>query len=407
MSTTTAPSQIPSTTASSNSPNASTARRTATRPQIEFNQPVVGRWWLWGVVALGIASLGTILLTRPGVLAAIASSGGKNAPQPVAIEPKTDLSDAGRVSCLGRIEPRSRVIKLSAPTSPEGNRVQKLLVDESDRVEQGQLLAVLDTYERREAVVAEKQGSVKVAEAKLAQVKAGAKPGDIAAQQAMVIRAESGLQQAENEYKRVDTLRQKSVNLIAESEVDKRRMERDTAKQTLEHAKAQLVAVKEVRDVDVKLAQAEISEANAELAKANADLASAQLIAPIDGTILKVHARSGERVGDKGVVEIGDVDHMYVVAEVYEADVQLIAEKQQARIQLPSWKDEISGVVEQIGSQIGRKITLDNDPVADTDARVIEVRIRLSDSDSAKVRRMTNMRVEVTIETGHPNREAR
>jgi HlyD family secretion protein len=400
MSTTTAPSSPPTSTTSS-------PRRAATRPQIEFTQPAASRWWLWGLVLLGIVSLGTILLTRPGVVTALLSSNEKNAPKSETSELKVDLDNVGRVSCLGRIEPRSRVIKLSAPTSPEGNRVQRLLVDESDRVKQGQLLAILDTFERREAVVSEKEGSVKVAEAKLAQVKAGAKPGDIAAQHAMVIRAESGVKQAEDEYERVETLRQKNNKLISASDVDRRRMERDTAQQTLEHAKAQLAAVKEVRDVDVRLAEAEIAEAKAELAKANADLASAQLIAPIDGTILKVHARSGERVGDRGVVEMGEVDHMYVVAEVYEADVQSIAEGQTAHIQLPSWKEEISGVVDQIGSQIGRKITLDNDPVADTDARVIEVRIRLGDSDSAKVRRMTNMRVEVTIETGHANREGR
>lgn len=383
-------------TATAPSGTSGSPRRVLPHPEIDFAPQSSVRWW-WLLILLGLGSLGTAYFLRPGLFSA-SMDGAKPATAAGPTEPVMPKA-IDRVTCLGRIEPKSRVIRLSAPTSPEGNRVDKLLVDESERVAKGQLLAVLDTHERREAVVAEKEGSVHVAEAKLAQVKAGAKAGDIAAQHAMVIRAESALLQAELEYKRVETLRQKNAATIAASEVDKRRMERDTAKQTLEHARSQLEAVKEIRDVDIKLAEAEIARANAELAKAKADLAAARLVSPIDGTILKVHARSGERVGDKGVVELGDVDHMYVVAEVYEADVQELAEGQRAHIRLPSWKQEIEGVVEQIGSVIGRKITLDNDPVADTDARVIEVRIRLDDAESAKVQRMTNMRVEVAIET--------
>ena len=41
----------------------------------------------------------------------------------------------------------------------------------------------------------------------------------------------------------------------------------------------------------------------------------------MDGQILYVHTSPGERVGVKGVVEIGRTDKMYAVAEVYETDI--------------------------------------------------------------------------------------
>lgn len=42
---------------------------------------------------------------------------------------------------------------------------------------------------------------------------------------------------------------------------------------------------------------------------------------------------------------------------------------------------------------------LDTDPVADVDARVVEVKIRLHPEDSQKVANLTNLQVNVVIET--------
>ena len=43
------------------------------------------------------------------------------------------------VTALGKLQPQGEVIKLSAPTSTNGNRVDRLLVKEGDRVKAGQV----------------------------------------------------------------------------------------------------------------------------------------------------------------------------------------------------------------------------------------------------------------------------
>ncbi len=48
------------------------------------------------------------------------------------------------VTALGRLEPNGEVIKLSAPTANEGNRVEQLLVKEGDRVKVGQVIAIME-----------------------------------------------------------------------------------------------------------------------------------------------------------------------------------------------------------------------------------------------------------------------
>jgi HlyD family secretion protein len=53
-----------------------------------------------------------------------------------------------QVVALGRIEPASRVIKVSAS---EAGRLNLLLVSQGDQVEKGQILAYLDRYSVRQA----------------------------------------------------------------------------------------------------------------------------------------------------------------------------------------------------------------------------------------------------------------
>src|SRR6476469_4548266 len=47
------------------------------------------------------------------------------------------------IAALGRLEPQGEVIHLSAPPTSEGVRVAQLLVKENDRVQPGQVIAIL------------------------------------------------------------------------------------------------------------------------------------------------------------------------------------------------------------------------------------------------------------------------
>jgi HlyD family secretion protein len=53
--------------------------------------------------------------------------------------------------------------------------------------------------------------------------------------------------------------------------------------------------------------------------------------------------------------------------------------------------------VDHIGLQIGKKDVLDTDPAADTDARVVEVKIRLDPEASQVVAGLTYLQVNVKI----------
>jgi hypothetical protein len=56
----------------------------------------------------------------------------------------------------------------------------------------------------------------------------------------------------------------------------------------------------------------------------------------------------------------------------------------------------MTGIVAQIGQKIDKNDVLNTDPAADTDARVVEVKIRLD--DSKRVEGLTNLQVKVEID---------
>nr|MDJ0649963.1 HlyD family efflux transporter periplasmic adaptor subunit [Xenococcaceae cyanobacterium MO_188.B19] len=131
-----------------------------------------------------------------------------------------------------------------------------------------------------------------------------------------------------------------------------------------------------------------------------ADLELAYVKSPIEGQILEINTWSGELVNKtEGIVEVGNTENMYVVAEVYETDIARISIGQRAIITSGGIMPKLTGTVDDIGWQIGTKDVLSTDPVADVDARVVEVKIRLNPEDSQKVASLTNLQVNVIIET--------
>ncbi|MGI9592199.1 MAG: HlyD family efflux transporter periplasmic adaptor subunit [Myxococcota bacterium] len=143
------------------------------------------------------------------------------------------------------------------------------------------------------------------------------------------------------------------------------------------------------------------AETAATVAQANLDRARAELElsvvnSPIDGEVLEIHAHTGERVGPKGIAELGRTQEMYAVAEVYETDIRFVRVDQRATVKSPALAEPIQGKVERIGRKVGKMDVLSADPAAKTDARVVEVQIRLDDGVAASG--LTNLQVEVELE---------
>lgn len=148
--------------------------------------------------------------------------------------------------------------------------------------------------------------------------------------------------------------------------------------------------------VNLDAAQLALDIALADLAAAEANLELAVVRSPQRARVLEVHAYPGERVGPEGIMELGRTDRMYAVAEVYETDISQVKVGQSATIRAPAMETALTGEVERIALKVGRLDAIGTDPIAKTDARVVEVFIRLDDSEA--VSHLTNMQVKVEIQ---------
>jgi HlyD family secretion protein len=420
--------------------------------------PKLSRWWIMGLVVIPVLLIATIIL--------VYSRASKSSSQPVVEAQVTPKA----VGAIGYLEPQGEVIKVSAPALAEGARVEQLLVKRGDKVKTGQIVAILDNRDRLQAAFKQAQTEVKTAQARLAQVKAGAKQGEIQAknakfqetkaelagqiatqtasianleaqlkgqtnsQQATIARLKAEFNNATKECQRYEflladgaiaaserdticlqqattqkQLQAAEVNLIeikatlqqqiGEAQANLKRTKATLANQISE-AEASFNAVAEVRPVDVAVAQTELETAEATVTKAQVELDLASVKSPMNGQILEINTWPGEIVDNaKGIVAMGNTQNMYVVAEVYETDIDRVRIGQSAIITSDSITKKFTGTVDEVGWQIGTKDVLGTDPVADTDARVVKVKIRLNAADSKRVTHLTNLEVNTIIDT--------
>jgi HlyD family secretion protein len=248
------------------------------------------------------------------------------------------------VAALGRLEPAGDVRLLAAPISGIGGspRISELLVEEGDRVSSGQLLARFDTAP---TLVAQQR----LIEARLRNL-------------------DTRLAVQTRDVRRYRQLSRSGA--IPSGELDN-------------------------RETDLLKLQGDRNEAWAEREKLKAELLLTELRAPIAGTVLKLHARVGERPTETGVLELGASNRMQAVVEVYESDIDRVRLGQSVSLisENGGYQGALTGEVIRISPQVRQRSVLSTDPTGDADARVVEVRVALDPADSQRVRDLTGLKV--------------
>ena len=345
------------------------------------------RFWVILVALAVVAAAGAFLYLR--------ANGGLPGQGEATAKPPASKQAPSRIACLGRIEPKDGVVSISVRSlSGQPSIMGELKVHEGDWVKAGQVVAILDSHRQLDEATRNLNAQVAVAQSRLAIARTGARKGDVAAQQAEIARLEAALAGARTNADRFEALYQKQAATVTER--DQSRLQVETTTQMLNAARSRLLSIEEVRDVDVKLAEAEVQAAMANVAKAEVDLEPSIVRAPFNGRVLKIHAYPGEEVGPTGVLELGRTDQMYVIGEVVEADVNRVRIGQKATITSEALPQPLHGEVDSIGTQVTKEDLSPTDPSSFSDARVVEVKIRLDDSSAAS--RLIHGKVTAVIE---------
>ena len=250
--------------------------------------------------------------------------------------PATPARPVRSVGALGRLVPQGAVRRLAGPVSNGrfNTRVAQVLVEEGAAVSRGQLLVVMDSH---------------------APLKA----------------QERRLQRQVEQLRRQLTLR--------------RRLEQRF--EAIGSQQAYPLADLEQQRLRLLELETALGDAEEQLSQVRSDLPNTVIRSPIEGVVLRLRARAGERPAEDGVLEVGAIRHMRAELEVVEGDIGRVRPGQpvQLRSEDGAFAGSLQGWVVEITPQVRQREVLPTTAPADVDARVVLVRVALAPADRARV----------------------
>jgi HlyD family secretion protein len=231
-------------------------------------------------------------------------------------------------------------------------RVNELRVRRGERVEAGQVIAVLDdSLERpqREAKAAE----AAAADAQLDLLKAGSRGEEIRAAEAQLRGAKAAEQALRDSFDRIRRLRGEGT--VPAAQLDDTRGQYERAQADREAAEERLAALRAgARSQEIRAAIARSSQAHAALDAADARLARFLLKSGIAGVVLDTHVEPGEvvQVGTP-VATLGEARRPYVDVFVPQGELAGVRVGVPARVRVDAAGGAaFQGAVEMVGRTV-------------------------------------------------------
>ena len=248
------------------------------------------------------------------------------------------------VAALGQLSPAGEIRQLAAPISQFGAspRITELLVTEGDFVKKGAVLAVFENREKLIADLEKKENLIKTNNLEISLKKEQIKRFELALEK--------------NAYSFVQLSQRKDELLQLE--------------------KQKIINVGDKRNIEI-------------------DLFNTKLRSPIDGYILAINSRVGERPKSEGILDIGSSQNMEALIEVYESDINrvFITQNVQLTSENGGFNKILKGKVIRISPQVKQRKVLSTDPTGDADSRIIEVLVELNEESINLVENYAGMKV--------------
>ena len=251
-----------------------------------------------------------------------------------------------------------------------GSVLVELKVKDGQKVAKGEVIAVLSNYARADV-------TLRMAEADLVKLKQlhelvlkGTRVSDIALQEASL--------KSSIEQNKLDALQRARSG----KPPDVREIETAIAEQGLERQKVRLKLLKTTLEND--LAQNEIDLANTQsrIDSAKRSLEDTLVRSPLDGVVVQIFSRQGERVSPAGIIKIVDMSQLRVLADVDELHVSRLKPGGKVDVTFRGNNEVYKGTIERIAPTVKRMQRVEPDGGSSTDARVVQVEIKIDDTSS-------------------------
>ena len=218
-------------------------------------------------------------------------------------------------------------------------RIAAVLVQEGDRVTQGQLLARLDTG-RLAPQVAKAEADVAAQQQIVGRLRHGNRPEEIAQAHANVAAAAADAVNAQAQYDRLRSLSDSSSGrALSRQDLDAAKAAFDSAEARLVvNQKAQALELAGPRKEDIAQAEAQLRADQAQLALQQQQLKDADLVAPLNAVVRSRIVEPGEMASpQKSAFTLAITDPKWIRAYVGETDLGLVHQGMSATVTVDSF----------------------------------------------------------------------
>ena len=247
-----------------------------------------------------------------------------------------------------------------------GSVLTELRIRNGQAVKRGEIIAILNNYATADVEVRRIEQELAKARRQRESMISGYRTAEIALQEISVKTASE-----ENRLKELELSR-------SSGPPDQKQLQSNLSQQTLEREEARLRFQKEVLAADLAQTEADIAIFEAKLDEAKIGRELAVVRSPLDGVVVDIYTRQGERISFRGIAKIVDLDQIRIFADVDEIHLRSVKPGGKVEFTFQGSRTVHVGTIARTPLTVKRTKRSEAD-LGESNARLVEVEIKADD----------------------------
>ena len=247
-----------------------------------------------------------------------------------------------------------------------GSVLTELRIKNGQAVKRGEIIAILNNYATADVEVRRIEQELAKERRQRESMISGYRTAEIALQEISVKTASE-----ENRLKDLELSR-------SSAPPDQKQLQSNLSQQTLEREEARLRFQKEVLAADLAQTEADIAIFEAKLEEAKIGRELALVRSPLDGVVVDIYTRQGERISFRGIAKIVDLDQIRIFADVDEIHLRSVKPGGKVEFTFQGSRTVHVGTIARTPLTVKRTKRSEAD-LGESNARLVEVEIKPDD----------------------------
>lgn len=250
-----------------------------------------------------------------------------------------------------------------------GGVLSELRIKNGQAVKRDEIIAVLNNYAVADVEVRRIESEIAKAHRQRETMVSGYRTAEIALQEVSVKTA-------------AEESRLKDLELSRSSAPpDQKQIQSTLSQQTLEREQAKLKFQKEVLAADLAQTESSIAILETKLEEAKVERELALVRSPLDGVVVDIYTRQGERISGRGIAKIVDLNQIRIFADVDELHLRTIKPGGKVEFTFQGSRTVHVGTITRTPLTVKRTKRSEAD-FGESNARLVEVEIKPDDPQS-------------------------